>query len=55
MKMIKKLFTNTAPTAKKTQHLTITETSWIMLVKETVAVYTENHTKPTNSVCRQNT
>jgi hypothetical protein len=28
--------------------------SWLTLFKEIIAVYSENHTKPINTLCRQN-
>jgi hypothetical protein len=43
-------FTNSARTAKKTPHITVTKTNRLTLFKEMIAVYCENHTKPvTNS------
>lgn len=36
---------NSIPTSKKTQ---------CMLFRETVAVYSENHTKPVSTLCRKN-
>jgi hypothetical protein len=36
-------------TSKRTPHFTITRISWLMLFKETVAVYSEIHTKPRNT------
>jgi hypothetical protein len=41
-------------TAKKTQHFTITKINWLTLFKEIIAVYSENHMKPINTVCLQN-
>jgi hypothetical protein len=40
--------------AKKIQHFCITETNWLILFKEIIAVYSENHTKPRNTLCGQN-
>jgi hypothetical protein len=36
-------------TAKKTQHFSIEKINWLILFKETMAVFTENHTKPVNT------
>jgi hypothetical protein len=38
-KFIKIIFNS----AKKTQHTSITQTYWLMLFKEIIAVYSENH------------
>jgi hypothetical protein len=43
-------YKNSVPTAKKTQHFTITKISWSTLFKEIIAVYSENHTKHTNTL-----
>jgi hypothetical protein len=42
------LFKNPVRTSKKTLHFTITNINWLMLFKEIIAVYTENHKKPIN-------
>jgi hypothetical protein len=34
---------------KNPQYFTITNTSWLMLFREAVPVYTENHTKTINT------
>jgi hypothetical protein len=39
------LFKNSARTSKRTPHFTITKINWLMLFKEIITVYTENHTK----------
>jgi hypothetical protein len=44
------LFNNSVRTAKKTQHFTIAKISLLMLFKEIIAVYAENHTKQKNTV-----
>jgi hypothetical protein len=41
-------------TVKKTQHVSNTEINWLMLFREIIAVYSENHTKPINTFCEQN-
>jgi hypothetical protein len=43
------LFKNSARTAKKTPHFTVTKINWLTLFKEIIAVYSNNHTKPINS------
>jgi hypothetical protein len=48
------LFKYSVRTAKKTQHFTITKINWLMVFKEIIAVYSENHTKPINTICVQN-
>jgi hypothetical protein len=39
-------FKNSACTSKTTPAVTITKISWLMLFKEVITVYTENHTEP---------
>jgi hypothetical protein len=46
-----KKYNNSVCTAKKTQHFTITKINWLMLFKEIIAVYSENHTKRINTLC----
>jgi hypothetical protein len=41
-------------TANKTKHFTITKINWLMLFKEIIAVYSENYTKPINTLRGQN-
>jgi hypothetical protein len=49
------LFKNSVRTSKRTPHFTITKINWLILFKEIIAVYTENHTKPKkNTLCEQN-
>jgi hypothetical protein len=48
------IFKNSVHTAKKTQHVSITKINWLMLFKEIIPVYSENHTNPINSLCGQN-
>jgi len=40
------LFKNSVRTSKRTPHFTITKINSLMLFKEIIAVYSENHTKP---------
>jgi hypothetical protein len=49
------IFKNSVRTAKKTQHFTITKINWLTLFKEIIAVYSENHMKPIDTLCGQNT
>jgi hypothetical protein len=51
-KLIYIMFKNSVRTAKKTSHFTITQINWLMLFKEIIAVYTENHTKSINTKWR---
>jgi hypothetical protein len=37
-------------TSKKTQSITIIKLSWLMLFKEILAVYSEDHKKPINTL-----
>jgi hypothetical protein len=46
------LFKNPVRTSKRTPpHFTITKVNWLMLFKEIIAVYSENHAKPVNTKC----
>jgi hypothetical protein len=47
---VKLVFNNSVCTAKKTLHFTITRINWLMLFKEIIAVYSENHMKPINTI-----
>jgi len=42
---------NSVRTSKRTQHFVITKINWLMLFKEIIAVYTENHTKRVSTMC----
>jgi hypothetical protein len=53
-KLAQIIFKNSDRTAKKTQHFTITKINWLTLFKETIAVYSENHTKLINILCGPN-
>jgi hypothetical protein len=48
-KLVYIIFKNSARTAKETPHFTITKINWLTLFKEIIAVYSENHTRPTNT------
>jgi hypothetical protein len=43
-----------AGSGKGTQCVSITTINWLMMFKEIIAVYCENHTKPKNTLCGQN-
>jgi hypothetical protein len=53
-KLIQILFENSIPASKRKQHSSITMINWLMLFKEIIAIYSENHRKPINTVCGQN-
>jgi hypothetical protein len=44
-----KIFKNPVRTSKRTQRFTATKLIWLMLFEEINAVYSDNHTKPTNT------
>jgi hypothetical protein len=48
-KLVYILFTNLVRTLKRTPNFTITKINWLMLFKEIIAVYSENHAKPMNT------
>jgi hypothetical protein len=43
---------NLVRAANNTQHFTITKMSWLMMFKEEIAVYYENHVEHINTKCR---
>jgi hypothetical protein len=45
------LFKNPVRTSKRTPHFTITKINWLMLFKEIIADYSDNHAKPINTKC----
>jgi translation initiation factor IF-1 len=45
------LFKNSVRTSQETHHVSVTESSRLMLFRETVAVYCENHTEHINTLC----
>jgi hypothetical protein len=45
------LFKNSVFTSKRTPHFTIKKINWLMLFKDIIAVYSENHAKPINTKC----
>jgi hypothetical protein len=48
-KLILIIFNNSVRTAKKTQCITITKINLLMMFKEIIVVYSENHMKPINT------
>jgi hypothetical protein len=38
--------------AKKTKHFSITKINWLMLLREIIIVYSENHMEPINTKFR---
>jgi hypothetical protein len=51
MKLFYILVKNSVRTSKRTPHFTITKINWLILFKEIIAVYSENHAKPINTKC----
>jgi hypothetical protein len=49
-----KTFKYSVLASKNTRPITVTKINWLMLSKEIIAAYTENHMKPTNNTCEQN-
>jgi hypothetical protein len=47
-------FKNLVPTSQKTHCISITKTNWLMLFREIITVYCENHTEHTNTLCGKN-
>jgi hypothetical protein len=45
---------NPVRTSQETHSVSTTKTNRLMLFRETVAVYCENHTEHTNTLCGQN-
>jgi hypothetical protein len=50
-KLVCVLFKNSICTSKRTPNFIITKINWLMLFKEIMAVYSENHAKPVNTKC----
>jgi hypothetical protein len=53
-KLISIVFKYSVPTSKKTKKVSITKTNCLILLMEVIDVYSENHKKPVNTYCRQN-
>jgi hypothetical protein len=54
-KLISVIFKNTVCTAKEATHFNITEINWLMLFKEIIATYSENHVELVYTLSGQNT
>jgi hypothetical protein len=48
-KLVQIIFKSSVRTAKKKLHFTIKKINWLTLFKGIIAVYSENHTKHTNT------
>jgi hypothetical protein len=48
------VYKNSVRTSQETHLVSATEPNRLMLLKETVAVYCENHTEHTDTLCGQN-
>jgi hypothetical protein len=46
-------FKSSVLTSKKTQPMYITRINWLMLFREIIAVFSENHMIPINTLCGQ--
>jgi hypothetical protein len=53
-KLVQTVFKNPVRTAKKTPPFTVTKINRLTLFKEIIAVYSENRTEHTNTLCGQN-
>jgi hypothetical protein len=50
-KLVCILFKNSVRTSTRTPNFAITKINWLTMLKEIIAVYSENHTKPINTKC----
>jgi hypothetical protein len=46
--------TNTVPTSQRTHDVSITNTSWLMVFRETISHYSENHEEDLDTFSRHN-
>jgi hypothetical protein len=53
-KFIQVIYKSSVCTSQETHHVSATKSNRLMLFRETVAVYSENHTKHINTLCGQN-
>jgi hypothetical protein len=53
--LIRITFKDSVHREQKTQHFSITKITWLVLFMDIITVYSENHTKPINTVCGKNT
>jgi hypothetical protein len=49
-----RIYSNSVRTSQETHYVSTTKPNRLMLFRETVAVYCENHTEHTNTLCGQN-
>jgi hypothetical protein len=54
LKTICIIYKNSVHTSQETHHISATKPNRLMLFRETVAVYCENHTEHTDTLCGQN-
>jgi hypothetical protein len=52
--LILRILKHSVRTSQETHYVTATKPNRLMLFRETVAVYCENHTEHTNTLCEQN-
>jgi hypothetical protein len=52
--VVKIIYKNLVRTSQETHYVTATKPNRLMLLRETVAVYCENHMEYTNALCGQN-
>jgi hypothetical protein len=48
------IYNNSVPTSHKTHCVSITEANKLKLFRETITTYSENNTRHTNTLCREN-
>jgi hypothetical protein len=54
LRFIEIMFQNSVPTSQETYYVSATKPNRLMLFRETIAVYCENHTEQSNTLCGQN-
>jgi hypothetical protein len=52
--LLNNIYINSVSTSQETHYVSATESNWPVLFTETIAVYSENHTKHTNTLCGEN-
>jgi hypothetical protein len=52
--LLNNIDSNSIRTSQETQYVSTTKPNRLLLFRETVAVYCENHTEHTNTLCGQN-
>jgi hypothetical protein len=53
-KLVKIILKNAVLTSEKTCHASIAKINCLVLLKDIIALYSEKHTKPINTLCGQN-